>query len=417
MPNIVRSCYQRFHAMDSRLKLFLAGILLMGVAGGVFETTFNNYINDVFHVNAETRGMLEFPRELPGFLCVLMTGLLFFLPERSIAGICALVVGFGMIGLGTFGDEWWAMIAMTIFWSAGMHLMMPVRSSISMDLAVASAKGKRLGQVQAVGFAAAILGAGLVYLVLKSIAGKTDIQLRDYRPVFYIGGVAAILASAAFFSMKLHGAHVHRSRLIVRKRFWLFYVLALLFGARKQLFITFGPWVLIKIFHEPASTIAKLCMAGAVLQVFFQPFLGRLIDRWGERTVLLIDSLVLTFICAGYAASHLVGNPAIGVWVLYVCFVADMMMFGVNMARQTYVAKLSATHAEVSPTLSMGVTLDHAVSMSLPWLGGWVWETFGHSVLFVAAAGVAVLMATFSAMIPSKAKLHALEQQHHAGRT
>jgi MFS family permease len=271
--------------------------------------------------------------------------------------------------------------------------------------------------MQGVGFAAVILGAVIVYVVMGHFAGRTDVQLGDYRPVFYIGGVAAMLAAVAFFSMKLHGAHVHRSKLVIRKRYWLYYVLALLFGARKQLFITFGPWVLIKIFHEPAQTIAVLWIVGSSLQVFFQPFLGRMIDRWGERTILLIDSLVLTFICAGYAGSHLVANPSVGLWILYVCFVGDMMMFGVNMARQTYAAKLADSPADVSPTLSMGVTLDHAVSMSLPWLGGWVWEQFGHSVLFVSAAGVAVLMATFSAMIPNKEKLHALEQQHNAGRT
>lgn len=414
MTNAVKNLPQRFREMPQQLKLFLAGIVLMGMAGGIFETTYNNYLNDIFHIDAQTRGLMEFPRELPGFLCVFMTGMLFFLPEAAIAGICALIVGLGMIGLGVIGSDWIAMIVLTIFWSIGTHLMMPVSASISMDLAGKSGKGKRLGQMQAAGFAAAIIGSGIVYFTLSHLAGKTDIHLGNYSPVFFIGGAAAIIGSVAFFCVKLPGAHIHRPKLVWRKQYWLFYMLAFLFGGRKQLFITFGPWVLIKIFGEPASTIAKLWIAGSILQVFFQPYLGKLIDRWGERTILLLDSGVLLLVCAGYGLSHYIGNPTLGLWVLYACYVGDMMMFGVNMARSTYVAKIAPRPEDVSPTLSMGITINHAVSMSLPWLGGWVWDKFGHSMVFAWAAGIAVLMAIFSAMIPARDKLNAMEKMRNA---
>ncbi|HNX26645.1 MAG TPA: MFS transporter, partial [Phycisphaerae bacterium] len=282
----------------------------------------------------------------------------------------------------------------------------------SMDLAGKSGKGRRLGQVQAASFAAAIIGSTVVYLTLSHLAGKTDIRLGNYSPVFFIGGIAAIIGSVAFFCMKLPGAHIRRPKLVWRKKYWLFYVLAFLFGARKQFFMTFGPWVLIRIFNEPASTIAKLWIAGSMLQVFFQPYLGRLIDRWGERTVLLCDSAILMLICAGYGLSHFIGNPRTGLWLLYVCYVGDMMMFGVNMARSTYVAKIAPQPEDVSPTLSMGITINHAVSMSLPWLGGWIWDRFGHSMVFAGAAGIAVLMAIFSAMIPRKSILNEMEKFH-----
>lgn len=414
MIKAVKNLPQRLSSMSPQLKLFLIGTMLMGIAAGIFETTYNNYLNDIFKMSAETRGLMEFPRELPGFLCVFMTGLLFFLPETAIAGMCSLIVGLGMIAFGLIGNEWVPMVMLTVFWSIGTHLMMPVRTSISMDLAAKSGKGKRLGQVQGAGFAAAIIGAGVVYFTLKHLAGKTDIKLGNYSPVFFIGGAAAIVAAVAFFCIKLPGAHVHRPKLVARKKYWLFYVLAFLFGGRKQLFITFGPWVLIKVFNEPASTIAKLWIAGSILQVFFQPMLGRMIDRFGERAVLICDSFVLLAICAGYAFAHNLGNPKLGLWLLYICYVGDMMMFGVNMARSTYVSKIAQTPADVSPTLSMGITINHAVSMSLPWLGGWIWDRFGHPMVFAGAAVIAILMAGFSVAIPAKAKLDRVESIRNA---
>ncbi len=104
---------------------------MIGIAGGIFETTFNNFLSDTFDVGADTRGFLEFPRELPGFLTALFAGLLFFLPETLIAAFCALAVGLGMIGLAIWGVSWPWMLTFMILWSTGVHLLMPIRSSVS----------------------------------------------------------------------------------------------------------------------------------------------------------------------------------------------------------------------------------------------------------------------------------------------
>jgi MFS family permease len=382
----------RIRNAHRNLLLFAAGAALMGFAGSMFDSTFNNFLSDTFNITAETRGFLEFPRELPGFLTALLAGLLFFTSETNIAGIAALCLGAGMIGVAVWGGTWPAMVALMTVWSVGSHLIMPVRSSIGMDLAHDGRKGRRLGQIQGASIAASVLGCALVW-------GTLDLMPKNYRLVYVIGGAVAVGAAAVFFTMRMPGARLSRPKFVFRREYWLYYLLAFFFGARKQIFITFGPWVLVRIFHQEAVIFAKLLIAGAILGVLFQPALGRAIDRFGERKVLMTDSLLILGICLGYGFANRFGDERLALWLLYACFVADQLLFGVNMARDTYMSKIALKPEHVGPSLSLGVTINHAVSMSVPSLGGLIWVRFGYQWVFVGAACVAVLMLIFTSRI------------------
>ena len=133
--------------------------------------------------------------------------------------------------------------------------------------------------------------------------------------------------------------------------------------------------------------------------MLFQPALGRAIDRFGERKVLMVDSVLILSICMGYGFANHLGSPQLALWLLYACFVVDQLLFGVNMARDTYMSKIALKPEHVAPSLSLGITINHAVSMSVPSLGGLIWIRYGHSWVFVGAAGVAVLMVIFTSMV------------------
>lgn len=378
--------------MNPQLRFFLLGIFLMSAAAGLFETVFNNFVNDTFQVGADVRGQLEFPRELPGFLTALLAGMLFFLPETLIAAFSAFAVGLGMIGIALFGGAWIPFLGYLILWSIGAHLIMPVRGALGVALATDKARGKRLGQIGGVSFAAGLAGCLVVWLMKPSVT-------KDYRTVLIIGGTVAIAGGIFFVLMRLPDAHLKRPRFIWNRKYWLFYVLAFLFGARKQIFLTFGPWVLVRIFHQPAHIFAQLWIVAAVLGIWLQPWLGRAIDRFGERTILVLDSVCVLLVCLGYGFAYRIPDRTVALWVLYVCYVADRLLFGVNIARTTYLSKIAENPSDVSPTLALGVTINHAVSMSLPALGGLMWLSLGHSSVFLAAAGIAVLMFVFTCMI------------------
>ena len=385
----------RMRQMNPQLKLFLAGIALLSITGGIGESMFNNFLSDTFNLSAGARGLLEFPRELPGLLVALFIGALFFLSETRIAAFSALCVGVGMLGIAIWGASWTVMLVFMLVWNAGTHMMMSIRSSIGMELAHAEHKGRRLGQIQGVGIAASIIGCAIVWILMKYVGA-------GYRAMFIIGGVVALLAAFVLFTMWMPNAHLQRPKFVFRRQYWLYYTLAFLFGARKQIFITFGPWVLIKIFNQPAYIFAQLWMVAGVLGIFFQPALGRAIDRFGERWVLVVDSGMVFGVCIGYGYAHLIGSHALALGVLYACFVGDLLLFGTNIARDTYLAKIALKPGDVAPSLSLGVSINHVASMSVPALGGLIWMKYGHASVFLAAAGVAVVMLFFSNLIRTR---------------
>ena len=143
---MISTFLQRCRGLERNLLLFLIGMALLGASGGMMETTFNNYVAEIFRLGADARGQLEFPRELPGFLTALLAGLLFFLPESRIGAACALFTGLGMLGIAFWGARWGSMLLFMTLWSIGSHLMMPIRSSVSMALAPKNRKGRRLGR-------------------------------------------------------------------------------------------------------------------------------------------------------------------------------------------------------------------------------------------------------------------------------
>lgn len=373
------------------LLLFLLVVAALGATSGMFETTFNNFLNDTFRIAAQTRGKLEFPRELPGFLVTILGGALFFLSETRLGAISAAATAVGLLGLALFGTEYARVILFMVIWSAGAHMMMPVTSTISLSLAPPERRAARLGQIGATGMAATIAGAGLVWL------GMEYLHL-SYRTVFTIAACTAVSA-ALFLALisPLPGRSGARPKLVLKRRYSLYYLLNVFSGARKQVFVTFGPWVLVKVFHEPAPTIAKIWVVASAIGIFFQPQLGRLIDRLGERTILAADALLMIGVCLGYGFAQRLplAHP---VQLVYVCYALDQILFACGMARATYLDKIAESDADIHASFSVGVSIDHAVSMSIPTLGGIAWELFGFPYVFLGAAVIALgnlIAATF----------------------
>lgn len=406
---------RRIARLGPQVTFFLLALLFCGAQGGAFHTTFNNFLADTYDISAQTRGLLEFPRELPGLLVTLMAGLLAFLPETRVGGVallCSVAGLWGLAGVGYIDNRaigWPLMILFMFAWSVGGHLIMPVSESIGMSLGTVAHRGRKLGQVRAVGAVGGVAGAGMVWILTELVSVPswrtsvtTGLPTPPYWLVFGIGGLFALVATILLLRLREIGSQTKRPRLIVRRQYWLYYVLSLLFGARKQAFLTFAPWVLIRIFNQPPATFAKLWIVAAGSSLFIIPTVGKLIDRFGERKVLIVDSMAILLICVVYAFSYRLGLTGLGLWLTLACYVIDELLFSVGMARSTYLSKIADDPDDLPASLSLGVSLDHAVGMSVPALGGWMWDrggTYGHRWVFAGAACVAVLMGIFASMI------------------
>ena len=173
-------------------------------------------------------------------------------------------------------------------------------------------------------------------------------------------------------------------RLVIKKKYGIFYAISALFGVRKQIFLAFGGWVLVSLHGVPVTTIALLYFIAAALGVLVRPLLGDVIDWVGERIVLAVDEVMLLVICLMYAF-------VTDVRILYGAYILDSVLFALRIARTTYLKKIADDPSDITPTISVGITVDHVVAMSLPILSGWLWENYGHQYVFLLAGGIAVI--------------------------
>jgi predicted MFS family arabinose efflux permease len=369
----------------SELKKALLATLFFGAASGIFVATLNNYLAEVHFLGAEARGWLEFPRELPGFLIMFVSGaMLGFFRESQMAAVAMILSAVGAVGLGYLAPNHAALVLFIVIWSLGDHIIFVVEGPIGLKLAQGGKEGRRLGQFGGARNLGTILGVGVVF-VLARIFG-------DRFSLFYaVAGGSAIVAGVLYARLNVGRDDRPSRRLVFKKKYRLFYAISALFGIRKQIFLAFGVWVLVEIHDVSVSTIALLYFIAAILGVILRPLLGEVIDWLGERTVLALDELLLLGICLTYAFA---GDLLVGRAVLYALFAAyilDIVLFALRVARTTYLKKIADDPSDITPTISMGITIDHAVAMTLPILSGYLWEAYGFRWVFLLAGAFAVI--------------------------
>jgi predicted MFS family arabinose efflux permease len=295
-----------------------------------------------------------------------------------------LLSALGAVGLGFLAPGFALGVVFVILWSLGDHIIFAVEGPIGLKLAAGGREGRRLGQFGGARNLGTIVGVGLVF-ALAQILG-------DRFSLFYaIAAISALAAGSLYAGLGIGAGDPPSRRLVYKSRYRLFYAISALFGIRKQIFLAFGAWVLIELHGVTVSTIALLYFIGAALAVVLRPLLGEVIDWLGERTVLAADELLLLLICLTYAfAGDVLRGDAVLV-ARYAAYVLDMILFALRVARTTYLKKIAEDPADITPTISMGITIDHAVAMTLPILSGYVWEGFGFRWVFVLAGVIALV--------------------------
>lgn len=370
--------------LNSDLSFLFAATFFFGAASGILASTLNNYLSDVHGLDALSRGWLEFPRELPGFLIMFVAAALLTVMRESRMAACAMILtAAGALGLGFLARDLAMLVLFTIIWSMGDHIIFAVESPIGLNLAKQGAEGRRLGQLGGVRNIGLILGVGAIYLLAKILGDQ-------YHLFYLVAAVSAVLAGVCYFRLRVGRDSPPSRRIVFKKKYGIFYAVSALFGVRKQIFLAFGGWVLVSIHGVSVETIAILYIIAAVLGIVMRPLLGDVIDWLGERVVLAADELLLLVICLTYAfAGDLFAEPY-ALYVLYSAYVLDSVLFALRIARVTYLKKVADHPSEITPTVSLGVTIDHSVAMSLPVLSGYVWEQFGFRWVFLIAGAIAV---------------------------
>lgn len=368
--------------------LFLIAGIFLGVTQAVDGSTITNYLKEHFGMMILQRSALELPREIPGLIVVFTIGALSFLKGDIRISVAAnLLAAVGMFSLGIIPPQYAMVIFAMFIYSMGQHIFMPLNGTIGMSFARPGEMGKVLGKLSSVGNMAVVFSSAGLWALYKFFH-------ISFSTAFMIGAAAFIVAAILIGFIKPTQTVPINKRFVFRKQYGLYYWLCMLYGARKQIFITFGPWVLVDVFHQPVSTMSLLFLIVAVIGIFVKPWVGHMIDKVGEKTVLSTEAFLFFLTCLGYAFAEDLFRPAIALMAIYVCYILDITLDSVYMARVTYMKKIALRPEDVSPSLSLGTSIDHLVTIFLPILGGILWTrggAGGYKYVFLAGAGVALL--------------------------
>jgi len=378
------SLQKRISSLPRELALFITASFAVGMAGSLVDSTLNNFLNDTFTLTGFQRSFLEIPREFPGVITVLVTALFCFLGSRRLGGFAQLLAAAGIFLIGFASKSYSSMVVFLFTFSLGQHLFMPVATTIGMELAANGKTGKRLGQLNAIRNLAQIVGSFLVFIGFKYLNFT-------FQHSFTIAALIFTLAAVLMFLMKHEKSAPPKTFLKLRKEYSLFYILAVLYGSRKQIFITFAPWVIVTIYNKPTQVLATLITIGGVIGIIFQPMLGRAIDRFGERVILMAEALLLVFVCLGYGFSRSILPENIAFIITCICYLLDQVLMSVSMARSTYIKKIALKPEDIQPALSASISIDHVFSIGIALLGGVIWNEFGFEYVFLLGMIIAVV--------------------------
>ena len=372
-------------------------VALAGLGLGLSDALFSNYFRDAYEVDAFQRGLIEVPRELPGVLTMFLLSALAFWGDKKLALLAFALNALGLLVLAFFAPSFPVMLIFLFVASMGIHMFIPLYDSLGMSLAPSKEEyGKMLGKFNSVRMIFSLIASVVAFLGFRS--GFFSFTA----PIILNFVIAAALFAVVFvlilYLMKLSpDKKGKKAHFVFRKEYAKFYVLAALFGGRKQVIFVFGPWVLIELFHFGADYMSLLLIVGSVVSVFALPVIGRWIDKYGAPQVMIIEVILFFVIYFGYGAisAGVHGGFVEGGRILLILVVLihtlDRVVFNFNMARSIYLRKIALVAEDVTPTLATGMALDHLFSILGALVCGWLWWNLGPQYVFVFSGILAVI--------------------------
>lgn len=374
------------------LKLLWLAVFSLGFGFGIYNASFFNYVTEILNIQPEQLGKVEAIRELAGFMCVFVAALAMRVAEPLLSALAFFLMAIGLAAISAVSTIP-ALMLWSFVWSVGIHVWTPLQSSITLDLAEDGSKGKRLGQTAAANGLGALLGMASVLKLGHSFT---------YPTWFLIGGGAYAIAGFVMLTLRRDIGQVSKPRFVWKRKYRLYYILTFLEGCRKQVFFTFAVYALTKVYNTHLQTIALLMVINGIVNMFGAPILGKMIDRIGERKILLVSYVTLIFVFIGYAEIK-------NAHVLYVMYCMDNLLFLSTYCLTTYLEKI-ADPGDLMPTLSMGVTMNHIAAVLVPLIGGFLWASCGYPITFRGGAVVVIISLVLATAIKPARKVAASVQ-------
>lgn len=347
----------------------------------------NNFAIEQASFSGIEMGILQSLREVPGFLAFAAVFLLLLMREQTLATVSLILLGIGTAITGYLPNVM-GLYFTTVLMSIGFHYAETMQQSLSLQLISKDHLPEVMGRQLAVGSFTGLFVFGALWLSL-------DLLHIPYHWIYLVGGlgtiVLAVLISRSFPHFK--GEAEQHKKMILRKNYWLYYVLTFLSGARRQIFVVFAGFLMVEKFNFTASEISILFLVNGVLTIYLAPKIGRLVKRWGEKKALTFEYLGLIVVFTAYA---FVDDAMLASFL----YIIDHVFFAMAIALKSYFKKI-ADPADFASTAGVAFSINHIAAVLLPFLLGFLWVV-SPALVFLTGSAIAVLSLSLSQLVPEQ---------------
>lgn len=388
--------------VDYNIMPFLLSALFFGVTNSIARAIMNNYLAEIIKISKIDLGVIEFCRELPGLFLIFILAWLYKKSDKKNYQLAILISIGGFLGLTFLGTSKWIVVIFLVMNSLGEHISMQVRQSLSIELSKEHMSGNALGVMTGYRSVGNILGFLLVPIFFLILAhfGFDRSNAVSYKAVYFMAMIIALIAYIFVTRIpEVEAVGKKGPKVYFHKKYTKYYILSFFYGARKQIFLTFAPFVLVLNYGASASIMSLLFALTAGLSILFSPLIGRIIDKIGYKKVMVADTLILIIVCLFYGFAHRMFEPHVAFYVVCANYVLDSILSLCSMASLVYCKDLSANQEELSKTITTGISVNHLISIIIALLGGLIWQTAGIEILFIISAVLGLLNSLFALTI------------------
>ncbi|SEN77251.1 MFS transporter [Palleronia pelagia] len=369
--------------------LLLLMAFAMPLAFATWSALLNNFVIEVADFTGVEIGWLHTVREIPGFLAVGVIALIIFIREQVLGLVSLLLLG-AATAITAYFPSLGGILTLTMLSSIGFHYYETVNQSLQLQWLPKDRAPQVLGWLVAVGSAAALLSYSLLVVTWRAF----DLS---YATVYMLGGGATVLI--AIYCMvafpQFQAPDPQLKTFVLRRRYWLYYALQFMSGARRQIFVVFAAFMMVERFGFDVHEVTALLLINFVANMILAPFMGRAVHRFGERATLGFEYIGLIVVFLLYGGIYYFGW---GVALAATLYVIDHIFFALAFALKTYFQKI-ADPRDIAPTAAVAFTINHIAAVFLPAGLGYLWVVSPGAV-FGLAAGMAATSLMLALMIP-----------------
>jgi len=354
---------------------FLAVLTICSMMGlQTWRTLFDNFAVNVAGLDGNHIGMIQSFREIPGFLTLLVVYVIMVMKEHRLSAVSIAILGLGVAATGQF-PYFAGLLFITVVMSFGFHYYETTNQSLTLQYFDEDTSPLVFGRLRAIAAASNISVGIFIYLVSPLI---------DYQIIYLIMGI--LITAAGIWGMRQDPSDKNlvpqRKEMVFRKRYWLYYLLTFMSGARRQIFVAFAVFLLVQRFKFTVQEVTVLFVINNIINYYLSPFIGKCIVRFGERRVLSVEYFSLIFVFLSYAA-------VTSRWIAALLYILDHIFFNFAIAIRTYFQKVGDPQ-DIAPSMAVGFTINHIAAVFLPAIGGFLWVV-DYRIPFVCGAALSLM--------------------------